>query len=338
MTNSWRAVAMVARVARRAQHLPLQPRCVLRAAPPPASSRFRVAWLSTRPDAQPGNSQPSKAATAEAANVDEERTPGEEASPSSSPGPHTPDNEEGASAQQEPVPPSTVWRSPSIMQEFQDAEATLTRAAAISYVGFGCAFLGIAPFSPPNPFMGGLLLASMNVLWTYGYQLRQIRVHLRRNVTEIQREVLAGNADGMRVTVTCDGELVRTIDLVSGETRPTFASIVKARGFLHLDRTTGTCDESDLLDKVLESELIIEKETFTVAPVGEEAQEEADKIVTSLAALTTGDVETMASAQQLSAGQAIGQVAHLSQAFAGIILTGGMVIGIGGRMSSDPSS
>lgn len=245
---------------------------------------------------------------------------------------------------QAPSGPRILWTAPTLHPTFETAERAVGTYSVATGGGIGLALLGIAPHLAPNPFMVAMLLAAVQVHIAYAWQLRTLRAHLRRNVTELVRtEEVSGEGENAASTtvlsVTCDGGVSRTLRLNEGKGAPCFADVMRQTGhFIFIDRSAGQADDPEALDSLLNSDRIIDDEELNVEPVGEESQQEANKVVQRLAGLKASDLKTFSGAQSLPPNAALQQAARHSQVLAGVTLFGGAAICVGGRHEQSEQS
>lgn len=253
----------------------------------------------------------------------------------------------GAGAQAEAAPeapkaappqgPVVLFRARRLQKEFEATEYVLAASAVATGSGFGMALLGIAPFTPPNPFMVGLLLAIVQARLAHIWTTRQLRAQVRRHVTELGQVEDSGV---LVVSLHCDGGLKRKLRLSlprAGESKPSFAEVMKqGRSFVFLDRKLGeVVAGEEALDALLNSERVIASEELSVTPFQEESQLEAEKVAQRLANLTQEHLKAMKGRDEVSALETLAQLRHHAQIIGGVILTSGLVICLGGRYAAE---
>jgi len=238
--------------------------------------------------------------------------------------------------------PRVLWKAPALAKEMQATEHMLGVSAMATGSGLGMALLGIAPFTPPNPFMFGLFLAVMQVRLAHIWMTRQMRAQVRRHVTElvqVEGSLDADSKEALVIRMTSDGGLVRTLHLVApdGEEKKPPFSDVTSQGctFVFFDRGQGKSDFKEALDAVLDSERVIQKEELEVTPFEEESQLEADKMVQRLTSLTREHLKGLKGKDEVAPAASLGQIRRSSQLSGAVILSAGVVIGIGGRIASE---
>eukprot|EP00927_Polykrikos_kofoidii_P084271 TRINITY_DN8832_c0_g1_i2.p1 TRINITY_DN8832_c0_g1~~TRINITY_DN8832_c0_g1_i2.p1 ORF type:complete len:383 (-),score=68.49 TRINITY_DN8832_c0_g1_i2:120-1268(-) len=288
-----------------------------------------------------GDGKPAEETAAVAANADHDMTQNE------APG----DEHRGVSSAEShveaerPAGPQVLWRAPPLKKQFAAAEQSITLCAGLSAGGLGLALLGLAPFAASNPFMIALLLASLQVRLAHAWQIRQLRAHFRRHVTEIVE------TDG-KLTVEFDGGLERSLEFEdpsqSGETRPPLAAVIRyGHPFVYIDRDIGEAVNGDeALEAALSSEKVIKTEILDITTFEDEPLLEAQKIVQKLSVLTIRDLDLLAARQGTVVGgtkrpvgltpkASMKQMERSSKLFGIGMMSMGSVFFVGGRLMDD---
>lgn len=234
-----------------------------------------------------------------------------------------------------------LWEAPTLTGEFVAAERRMTASAVVTGGGLGLALLGIAPHMAPNPFMVALLLSTVQVHVGHLWQTRILRSHLRRNVVELAMDGAVSDSSGEQlVIIRQDGHVLRDLRLKprgDDDRPPSFAEVMKSTGaFLYLDRKAGKATDAEALETLLASECVIATEHRKIKPVGEEPQQEADKVVQGLAGLKREELARFEKAgfNNVRPKESIEQAVRSSQQLAAVVLLGGTVIFVGGRRDS----
>eukprot|EP00747_Dinoflagellata_sp_TGD_P167330 gnl/TRDRNA2_/TRDRNA2_191510_c0_seq1.p1 gnl/TRDRNA2_/TRDRNA2_191510_c0~~gnl/TRDRNA2_/TRDRNA2_191510_c0_seq1.p1 ORF type:complete len:350 (-),score=78.02 gnl/TRDRNA2_/TRDRNA2_191510_c0_seq1:190-1239(-) len=230
--------------------------------------------------------------------------------------------------------PQVLWKARTVDKEFKEAEDAIQISVAVTAGGMGAALLGIAPFTAPNPFMIGLLLAAVQVRLALTWQTRQLRAQARRHITSVTQ------TEGTRVVIECDGGVERSLRLATASvdaSKPSLGDLFKDGGnFLYLDNELREGGEETGLEELLHSDLIIAAEELTVKAMEEEPQQEAEKIVQRLATLNRQELESIAkrSGDNISPKASMAQVVRSSQMIAAAVLTGGCIMCVAGRAAA----
>eukprot|EP00930_Biecheleria_cincta_P008773 TRINITY_DN110338_c0_g1_i1.p1 TRINITY_DN110338_c0_g1~~TRINITY_DN110338_c0_g1_i1.p1 ORF type:complete len:298 (-),score=49.98 TRINITY_DN110338_c0_g1_i1:129-1022(-) len=238
--------------------------------------------------------------------------------------------------QETPSGPRVLFTAPPMKKLASDTEGALSTSAICTAGGIGAALMGIAPFTPPNPFMIALLLSVVQVQFAHGWMLRQLWAQRRRHVLEVVQE----EKDGITfVTIRCDGGLTRELKLESGPasgSTPSFADIAtQGQSFMFLDRNLGEVQDAEALDALLQTEQGLASEELTTEPVSGESKEEAGKFVQKFTDLTREHLKSIAGKDGGSPEQALNALIRSSQ-IAGIgFLLAGSTLGVMGRSSAD---
>lgn len=262
---------------------------------------------------------------------EEAATSGKEEGKSSSESKESPTEDEAASDA-----PRVLWEASRLTKEFEQAEHTVNMAAVASGGGIGAALLGIAPFTAPNPFMVALLIASFQVHLAHRWQMRQLNAQIRRHVLKVTED-----EEGTLLILKFDGNLTRSLRLTSGtvrsddDKRPTLAEVFEqSKNIIYFDNGLGKSEAQELLDAVIQSNRGIVKEELTIKPMHDEAEDELTKVVQRLDGLMKKDLEQLAKSEASPPKTELAKVVWSAQVVAGIILTGGIVIGVGGRSAA----
>lgn len=214
----------------------------------------------------------------------------------------------------------------------------LGTSAFVSGCGLGMALLGVAPFTPPNPFMLGLVLAVLQVRLGHTWVTRQLYAQMRRNVLEVKQA--SGTVDGnVTLAVKCDGGLLRTIHLTpasnSTAVKPAFAELIQSGStFVYLDQSNGQTEAAEALNALLSSSHTVASEDLSIDPYPEEPKLDAEKIVQSLAKLTVTDLKKLPD-KQPSPKASLAILRRRSQISAAVVATGGLVICLFGRYAAE---
>lgn len=231
--------------------------------------------------------------------------------------------------------PVVLWKAPPLKNEFGMTEHLLRVSAVASGSGLGMALLGIAPFTAPNPFMVGLLLAVMQVRLTHIWGTRTLRAQTRRHVTELVQTI---ESDDVLVTIQCDGGVIRKLRLRSpagSEKKPSFADIMKqGRTYIFFDMDLGKA-EQPAFDELLSSKHVLVSEELLVTPFEEESKEEAEKMVQRLVALTHEDLKQIQGKDVVTPKRSLAGLRRSGQLLGGVVLTAGLLICLSGRYSAD---
>jgi len=202
----------------------------------------------------------------------------------------------------------------------------------------GLGLLGIAPFTPPNPYMLGLLLAVFQVRLGHTITNRWLRAHARRHVTEVVLTEESVDADGVKtlvLSVQCDGGLSRSLRASSapaGSAQTLLADVLQHGGSLMcLDEALGSKTDPEAFDRVLSSGCSLVTEEFNVKPYPDESQEEANKVTQSVLSLTRDQLKGAQSGDSITPDASLSQIDRRTQWTAWAITLGGVVIFASGR-------
>lgn len=241
--------------------------------------------------------------------------------------------------------PRVLWKAPGISPTFAESEHALTVSTGATAGGLGLALLGIAPFTPPNPFMAALVIAVLQVRLGHEWVWRQMKANLRRHVTLLTLEEGAtdDSASTLVLTIEYSGGLSRKLHLspaTDDEGKPTFKDVVqKGHAFLAFDQAIGSSDLQEELDAVLSSGHVIASESFSVEPIEEESQEEADRDIQRLSTLTKAELEKAGGKEGiLSPAKSLDAVARSSRILASVMLTGGTFICLSASTVGNPAA
>jgi len=234
-----------------------------------------------------------------------------------------------------PSGPRVLFTAPPVTKLAGDAEGALKTGSILSAGGLAAGLLGVAPFTPPNPFMIGLLLSVLQVQFAHGWMLRQLWAQQRRHVLEIVEEQEGENGPTL-ITIKCDGGLTRKLRLTPRDSSPSFADIVKeGRSFIFLDRKSGEAVDLEALEALLQSERGIQSEEVIMEPVSGESPEEAGKLVQKFKDLTSEHLTKIADKCADSPKSALEGLIRNAQLTGAGILFFGSALGISGRMAAD---
>eukprot|EP00933_Yihiella_yeosuensis_P023405 TRINITY_DN18227_c0_g1_i1.p1 TRINITY_DN18227_c0_g1~~TRINITY_DN18227_c0_g1_i1.p1 ORF type:complete len:324 (-),score=50.42 TRINITY_DN18227_c0_g1_i1:89-1060(-) len=239
-----------------------------------------------------------------------------------------------------PVGPQTLFTAEAFPKLVKDCNGALQHGAMGSGGGLALGLLGIAPFTPPNPFMIGLLLAVLQVQFAHGYALRQLWLQQRRYVLEIVKEDIEPDEGQSRVTIVtikCDGGLTRKIHLTphaaSGPS-PSLADIVtKGKSFIVIDKAAGNVKDAEALDDLLQTDRGVLKEDLEVEPIGSESKEESGKLVQKFTELTREHLNNISGKEGPPPQEALGVLIRHSQLAGAGLLFGGLMLCVGGRQA-----
>jgi len=244
----------------------------------------------------------------------------------------------------DPPLPRVLFRAPSMKSNRINAEDALARSAAVQSCGLGLAFLGIAPFTPPSPFMVGLLLAAFQVQTVYTWQLRQVRINARRHIVEISDVSAEEGKDALSVVkIVCDGVTrrlhVSSQDSVEAARKSSRAKvgdiikspqklgdIIKSGHFVSLDHKGGEKRDAEALETLLSSDVVITKENVEFEYFPSEVKLEADKMTTRLGDLKLSEIKQMDGAAARDVGTQFEKINLGAQLTAGIVGVGGTVL------------
>lgn len=239
--------------------------------------------------------------------------------------------------------PRELWRARPVQKEYREVEEVLGISALATGSGLGLALLGVAPFTPPNPFMAAILLTILQVRVAHAWTLRQLQAQARRHVTKV--ELMSGDVENseeaLSVRISCDGGLTRTLALTapsSSSAKPPVCDVMKnGVTFIFLDRELGDAKDEALLDAaLLQSDRVISSESITVQPFeGEGSEDDALNTVQKLAALRKEDLARLATKEESSVPAQVSRLRGAAVMSGAIILTGGLVICLGGRHAAD---
>lgn len=252
----------------------------------------------------------------------------------------TPASEEAAQeTAQEAAPegPVVLWEAKPLEKEFQITESLLNVSALASGSGLGMALLGIAPFTPPNPFMFGLLLAVVQVRLTHIWSTRLLRGHTRRHVTKLEQTI---TPDSYLIAITCDGGLTRTLRLKEPASddkkpKPTFAeTIEQGSTYISFDKDLGKA-QLPAFNELMQSDRVIASEKIEVKPFEDESQEEAEKVVQRLSALSKEDLKKIQGKDGGAPKKSLASLRRSGQLLGSVILTSGLLICLSGRYSAE---
>jgi len=178
--------------------------------------------------------------------------------------------------------------------------------------------------------MFGLLIAVTQVRIVHSWMTRQLRMQVRRHVTE-----LVHDSESQEATFRCDGGLARTLHLApaapDGEAKPPFADVIKKGGtFVFFDDNLGKSDEQEALDALLMGEgTVISSEELSIAVYEDESQQDAEKIMQRLINLTPAHLSRLPADR--SPQQTLAQMIRTSQVSGLVIVAAGAVICFSGR-------
>lgn len=230
--------------------------------------------------------------------------------------------------------PTVLWEAPMLTKPYEQTESLLGVSALASASGLGMALLGVAPFTAPNPFMFALLLAVIQVRLSHIWGSRMLRAQTRRHVTQVVQTI---ESDVLLVAITCDGGLVRKLRLVApagNEKKPSFAEVIKeGKTYIFFDKEFGKGEQA--LEELLLSDRVIASEEFTVTPLGEEDQGEADKVVQRLSTLSREDLKKIQGKDAVAPKKSLAQLRRSAQMLGSVILTAGLILCLGGRYSAE---
>lgn len=237
-----------------------------------------------------------------------------------------------------PQEPVVLFRGPSLEKDFARTEQLLTNGAICTGSGLGMSLLGIAPFTPPNPFMFGLLLAVLQTRLAHAWMSRQLRAQLRRNVTEITLKAEAD--DILLVTLTHAGGVVRQVRLreaSENDSKPSFREVLSDGGksFTFIDVEAGEVLDEEAFENLMNSDRIITGEDITVKSMAEESEEQAKKDIQRLSALTKMHLEKIKGKEGHPPKGGMALVRRSAQLTGSVILTGGLLICVGGRYTAE---
>lgn len=208
------------------------------------------------------------------------------------------------------------------------------------------ALLGIAPFTPPNPFMIAVLLAVMQVRVAHVWLTRMLRAQVRRHVTELEAEVVESEAvpDSQqpvlltKLRICCDGGLVRNLHLgkpKENETRATVKDIFeKGQSFVFLDQKLGSVTDKQVLELILNSSLVVSHEELKVIAVDDESQEDTEKLVQKFTDLTTAYLKGTSQSEN-SVFVQLEDMSRWAKASSLFFLSGGALLCIMGRRQAE---
>jgi len=240
-----------------------------------------------------------------------------------------------------------IWQSSTINPDFNETERILNVGAFATGSGLGFALLGVAPFTAPNPFMIGLLLAIVQVRLAHAFMVRQMRSQVRRHVEtiEVVKGPLVGEngekVDSAVVKITCGGGLIRTLHLgpETSDKRPPLKDVLgNGKLWLYLDKSIGgePSDATYKLDDFLNSELGIQKEEVRFTSLlPEENEALALATIQELPKMDAEQLKKLEGKEVPGPRAAFGTIQQGARVSTLFILVGGGVICVGGRYSAD---
>mmetsp|Transcript_11309 Transcript_11309/g.20070 ORF Transcript_11309/g.20070 Transcript_11309/m.20070 type:complete len:290 (+) Transcript_11309:56-925(+) len=238
----------------------------------------------------------------------------------------------------EDVPPEAgprqLFSAKPLTKLASDAESTLSVSAMCSAGGLGAALLGVAPFTPPNPFMIGLLISVVQVQLAHAWMLRQLFVQQRRHVLEVIEEIKDGETV---VTVKCDGGVTRHLkldaDAASGS-KPSLEDIAtKGSSFIFLDRKAGEVHEA--LDTLLQSDRGVASEEVQVTSISGESEDESRTLVQKFTDLTREHLKKIDGKEGPPPREAIEGITRSAKLTGYVFLFGGSLLGAACRQAGD---
>ncbi|CAE7421251.1 unnamed protein product [Symbiodinium pilosum] len=195
--------------------------------------------------------------------------------------------------------------------------------------GVGSAFMGIAPFTSPNLYMIGLLLAIVQVHFGYAFMQKIYWTQRRRYVLEIERE--EDDSGVVKVAVKCDAKLTRrfrlTQEAASGQ-KPSLADIIAKGGiFMFVDKASSSIDQSEMLDELLKSDRGITEEQVKAESVMGETEEQSLRIVQKFADLTREHLDKIPEKDNTTSPQeGLQQLESSAQRVGAGFMVGGLLI------------
>lgn len=208
----------------------------------------------------------------------------------------------------EPDLPRVLWRAPSLEDEVANAEGVLNISACRTGFGLVSSLLGIAPFTPPTPFMAALLLATLQTRLAHILLVKQLRAHARRQVVEVVQEsgsISTDVGDDLVVTLRHGGGVVRRLTLVTpggsdDAEKPDIAEVLKkCKPFAYVEADAGgeAPDEeaAAAFEQLIASGRVISAEEVDITPFSKsfdpESAAEAEKLTQRLDKLTSAHLK-----------------------------------------------
>mmetsp|Transcript_41376 Transcript_41376/g.81750 ORF Transcript_41376/g.81750 Transcript_41376/m.81750 type:complete len:357 (-) Transcript_41376:43-1113(-) len=237
--------------------------------------------------------------------------------------------------------PLILWKAQSLAKEFEETEKLVAYSAAAVGGGMGLAFLGIAAFTPPNWFMGGVVLAVFQVRLGHTWMTRLMQAHARRHVTELTC-TRDSNGNDVTLSIKFDGGLSRTLNLtstaVAKDAEPPIKDIFgQGASFIYFDHKLGRSENSQAFEELLQSEYVVASESVDVTPFSDEAQNDAEKTVQHFKKLSRSHLEKISKSDP-SPQAALAQLVRFAQSSAAVLTLGGAFMFVAGRNAPLPSS
>jgi len=237
--------------------------------------------------------------------------------------------------------PLILWKARSLARELEATEQMLAYSAAAAGGGLGLAFLGIAAFTPPLWYMGGMVLAVFQVRLGHTWLIRLMRAQSRRHVTELTWSQDSESNDAT-LSIKFDGGLSRTLNLkstaVAEDAQPPIKDMFgQGISFIYFDHKLGRSENKQAFDELLQSEHVLASENVSVKAFPDEAQNMAEKTVQHFLKLSRSHLETI-SKNDPSPRASLAQLVRFAQSSAAILTLGGVVMFAAGRNAPLPSS
>lgn len=237
--------------------------------------------------------------------------------------------------------PLTLWKARSLARELETTEQMLAYSAAAYGGGLGLAFLGIAAFTPPTWYMGGMVLAVLQVRLGHTWLTRMMRAHSRRHVTELTWSQ-DSNSNDVTLSIKFDGGLSRTMTLtptaVAKDAQPPIKDIFgQGTSFIYFDHTLGRSENKEAFEELLQSDHVLASEDLNVTTFPDEAQDDAEKTVQRFLKLSRSHLEKI-SKNDPSPKASLAQILRFAQSSGAVLTLGGVIVFIAGRNAPLPSS
>jgi len=237
--------------------------------------------------------------------------------------------------------PLILWKARSLARELEETEKMLAYLAAAASGGLGLAFLGIAAFTPPTWYMGGVVLAVFQMRLGHTWLIRLMRAQSRRHVTELTWSQDSKSND-VTLSIKFDGGLLRTLNLtstaVAKDVQPPIKDIFgQGISFIYFDPKLGRSEHKQAFNELLQSEHVLAGEHVNVKAFPDEAQDDAEKTMQHFLKLSRSHLEKIRK-NDPSPQASLAQLVRFAQSAAAILSLSGVIMFAAGRNAPLPSS